>query len=294
MSALRLPGARRSADAASPLAKAFARAKAEGGRLSSPTSPPAIPISRRPSGWPSPWRRPGADILELGVPFSDPIADGPVNQAAAARALASGTTLVGILALVARLQPRLGIPIVLFTYFNPIHAYGVERFAEHAAASGVDGVLCVDLPPEEAEGEYLDALRAHGLDAIFLLAPTSTRDRVRAVARLGSGFVYYVSRTGVTGEQSELPAALAREAKALGKALRLPLAVGFGISTRPQVAAVARIADGVVVGSALVRLIAAAGKTRRSTTSSTPAPATSPPARSVADGGVGRSALAGR
>ena len=198
----------------------------------------------------------GADILELGVPFSDPIADGPVNQAAAARALASGTTLVGILALVARLQPRLGIPVVLFTYFNPIHAYGVARFAEHAAASGVDGVLCVDLPPEEAEGEYLDALRAHGLDAIFLLAPTSTRERVRAVARLGSGFVYYVSRTGVTGEQGELPVALAREARSLGKALKLPLAVGFGISTRPQVAAVAKVADGVVVGSALVRLIA--------------------------------------
>ncbi|MBP7588018.1 MAG: tryptophan synthase subunit alpha [Thermoanaerobaculia bacterium] len=201
----------------------------------------------------------GADILELGVPFSDPIADGPVNQAAAARALASGTTLVGILALVARLRPRLGIPVVLFTYFNPLHAYGVARFAEHAAASGVDGILCVDLPPEEAEGEYLDALRAHGLDAIFLLAPTSTRERVRAVARLGSGFVYYVSRTGVTGEQGELPEALAREAKALGKALKLPLAVGFGISTRPQVAAVARVADGVVVGSALVRLIGEAG-----------------------------------
>ncbi len=201
----------------------------------------------------------GADVLELGVPFSDPIADGPVNQAAAVRALAAGTTLVGILALVARLKPRLGIPVVLFTYFNPIHAYGVARFAEHAAASGVDGVLCVDLPPEEAEGDYLDALRAHGLDAIFLLAPTSTRERVRAVARLGSGFVYYVSRTGVTGEQGELPAALAREAKALGKALKLPLAVGFGISTRLQVAAVAKVADGVVVGSALVRLIAEAG-----------------------------------
>jgi tryptophan synthase alpha chain len=195
------------------------------------------------------------------VPFSDPIADGPVNQAAAARALAAGTTLAGILALVARLRAKLGIPVVLFTYFNPIHAYGVERFAEHAAASGVDGVLCVDLPPEEAEGEYLDALRAHGIDAIFLLAPTSTRERIRSVARLGSGFVYYVSRTGVTGEQTELPAELAREVKALGKALDLPLAVGFGISTRAQVAAVAKLADGVVVGSALVRLIGESGRT---------------------------------
>ncbi|MEO8276632.1 MAG: tryptophan synthase subunit alpha [Thermoanaerobaculia bacterium] len=199
----------------------------------------------------------GADLLELGVPFSDPIADGPVNQAAAARALASGTTLVGILALTARLQPRLGIPLVLFTYFNPIHAYGVDRFAEHAAASGVDGVLCVDLPPEEAQGQYLEALQRHGIDAIFLLAPTSTRDRIRAVARAGSGFVYYVSRTGVTGERGDLPADLARDVKALKKSLKLPLAVGFGISSREQVAAVAKIADGVVVGSSLVRLIAA-------------------------------------
>ncbi len=202
----------------------------------------------------------GADILELGVPFSDPIADGPVNQAAATRALAAGTTLGGILAMVARLQPRLGVPIVLFTYFNPIHAYGVARFAEHAAGSGVDGVLCVDLPAEEAEGSYLDALRANSLDAVFLLAPTSTRERVRAVARVGSGFVYYVSRTGVTGERGELPEALAREAKALGKQLTLPLAVGFGISTRDQVSAVAKLADGVVVGSALVRLIGEQGE----------------------------------
>ena len=250
---------RLSGPATSALTQAFARAKAEHRAAFIPYITAGDPDLAATERLAIALAAAGADILELGVPFSDPIADGPVNQAAAARALASGTTLVGILALVARLQPRLGVPVVLFTYFNPIHAYGVERFAEHAAASGVDGVLCVDLPPEEAEGDYLDALRAHGLDAIFLLAPTSTRERVRTVARLGSGFVYYVSRTGVTGEQSALPAALAREAKALGKALKLPLAVGFGISTRPQVAAVARIADGVVVGSALVRLIATAG-----------------------------------
>ncbi len=250
---------RLSRPATSALTQAFARAKAERRAAFIPYITAGDPDLAATERLAIALAAAGADILELGVPFSDPIADGPVNQAAAARALASGTTLVGILALVARLQPRLGVPVVLFTYFNPIHAYGVERFAEHAAASGVDGVLCVDLPPEEAEGDYLDALRAQGLDAIFLLAPTSTRERVRTVARLGSGFVYYVSRTGVTGEQSELPEALAREAKALGKALKLPLAVGFGISTRPQVAAVARIADGVVVGSALVRLIATAG-----------------------------------
>jgi tryptophan synthase alpha chain len=199
----------------------------------------------------------GADLIEVGVPFSDPIADGPVNQAAAARALAGGTTLSGVLDLVARQRERLGVPVVLFTYFNPILARGVEVFAEQAAASGVDGVLCVDLPPEEAAGELLPALRAAGIDAIFLLAPTSTRAREKAVAAVASGFIYYVSRTGVTGARDELPPELLREARRLGRRLKLPLAVGFGISTPEQVAAVAGVADGVVVGSALVRVVAA-------------------------------------
>jgi tryptophan synthase alpha chain len=197
----------------------------------------------------------GADIIELGVPFSDPIADGPVNQRAAARALASGTKLSGILQLVARHRDRLGVPIVLFTYFNPIHARGVERFAEQAAASGVDGVLCVDLPPEEGERDLIPALRDQGVDTIFLLAPTSTRERVNRVAEASTGFVYYVSRTGVTGERAALPSDLVRDVKRLRKRLDQPLAVGFGISTPQQVAAVGEIADGVVVGSGLVRLV---------------------------------------
>lgn len=200
--------------------------------------------------------RAGADVLELGVPFSDPIADGPVIQAASARSLAAGATLSRILELVARCRERVGVPIVLFTYVNPILAHGLARFAEQAAASGVDGVLIVDLPPEEAEEEALPALRGEGLDAIFLLAPTSTRDRVDRVARLGSGFVYYVSRTGTTGVREELPAALAREVAALRKRMKLPIVVGFGVSTPEQAAEVARSADGVVVGSALVRLAA--------------------------------------
>ncbi len=199
--------------------------------------------------------RAGADLVELGVPFSDPIADGPVNQAAAARALASGTTLVGILEEVAAVRRRCHVPIVLFTYFNPLLRYGLARFAEHASESGVDGVLCVDLPPEEAAGEYLEALHGAGLDTIFLLAPTSTPDRMRAVARVGTGFVYYVSRTGVTGERGELPEELARQVKSVRKRVDLPVAVGFGISTREQARAVAQIADGVVVGSALVRIV---------------------------------------
>jgi tryptophan synthase alpha chain len=202
----------------------------------------------------------GADIVELGVPFSDPIADGPVNQAAATRALAAGTTLGGVLAAVARLRLRTAVPIVLFTYFNPIHRYGLRRFAEHAAASGVDGALVVDLPPEEAVGDYLDALAGAGLDPIFLLAPTSTAGRVRTVKRAGRGFVYYVSRTGVTGERSSLPTGLTSKLAKLRRSLGLPLAVGFGISTPEQARRVACHADGVVVGSALVRQVADHGE----------------------------------
>ena len=153
----------------------------------------------------------GADIIELGVPFSDPIADGPVNQRAAMRALAAGTRLSGILELIARHRDQLGVPIVLFTYYNPVYARGLERFAEQAAASGVDGVLCVDLPPEEAEGDLVPVLRERGVDTIFLLAPTSTRDRIARVAAASSGFVYYVSRTGTTGERSSLPPDLMRD-----------------------------------------------------------------------------------
>ncbi len=197
----------------------------------------------------------GADLVELGVPFSDPIADGPVNQRAAGRALASGTSLAGVLDLVARRREGLGVPVVLFTYFNPLLARGIGRFAEQAAASGVDGVLCVDLPPEEGAEELVPALRAAEIDTIFLLAPTSDRRRIRRVDEASTGFVYYVSRTGVTGARDRLPPELLREAKKLRKRLSRPLAVGFGISTPEQAAAVAGVADGVVVGSALVRLV---------------------------------------
>jgi tryptophan synthase alpha chain len=197
----------------------------------------------------------GADLLEVGIPFSDPIADGPVNQRAAARALAAGTNLDDVLQLIARHRDALGVPVVLFTYYNPIHARGAERFAEQAAASGVDGVLCVDLPPEEAEEELLPALAEQGIDSIFLLAPTSSPERVKRVDAAASGFVYYVSRTGTTGERDELPRELTKDVKKLRKRLGVPLAVGFGVSTPDQVAAIGAVADGVVVGSALVRLV---------------------------------------
>lgn len=206
--------------------------------------------------------RGGADLIELGVPFSDPIADGPVNQRAATRALRSGTPLSDVLRLVARHRDRLGVPLVLFTYFNPIHALGVERFAEQAAASGLDGVLCVDLPPEEAEEELIPALEEQGLDSVFLLAPTSDKARMKAVAAASSGFVYYVSRTGVTGERERLSSSLKKEVKRVRRKVSLPVAVGFGVSTREQVETVGKFADGVVVGSALVRIIEEEGGSR--------------------------------
>ncbi len=201
----------------------------------------------------------GADVVELGVPFSDPIADGPVNQRAAVRALASGTTLEGILETVALSRSRISVPIVLFSYFNPIRARGIELFAEQAAASGVDGVLCVDLPPEEAAESYLPVLRKKGLDTVFLLAPTSTTERIRRVGEASTGFVYYVSRTGVTGERELLTKTLAKEVKRVRRRLDLPVAVGFGISTPEQVETVGSLADGVVVGSALVRMVEEGG-----------------------------------
>ena len=196
--------------------------------------------------------RAGADLIELGVPFSDPMADGPTIQLSSERALASGTTLPGILQLVRRLRLRSQVPIVLMGYFNPIFAYGAERFAADAAAAGVDGLLVVDLPPEEA-AELKGASDARGLDLIFLLTPTSDRSRIEAVSGLGSGFIYYVSVNGVTGARSAVADTLAARVSEVRGALSLPLVVGFGISDPAQAGQVARMADGVVVGSALVK-----------------------------------------
>jgi tryptophan synthase alpha chain len=196
--------------------------------------------------------RAGADLIELGVPFSDPMADGPTIQLSSDRALASGTTLPAILELVARLREKTQIPIVLMGYFNPIFAYGSERFAFDAAQAGVDGLLVVDLPPEEAP-ELKDATDSCGLDLIFLLTPTSDASRVASVGRQGSGFIYYVSVTGVTGARSAVADTLAARVTEVRGALELPLVVGFGISTPEQAGEVARVADGVVVGSALVK-----------------------------------------
>jgi tryptophan synthase alpha chain len=195
----------------------------------------------------------GADIIELGVPFSDPMADGPTIQKSSERALAAGTTLPGILAMVKAVRARTLIPIVLMGYYNPVFVYGVAKFAADAAAAGVDGVLLVDLPPEEA-GEFKAAADSAGLDLISLLTPTSDDSRIAMVSGLGTGFIYYVSVTGVTGVRQGVAESMAGNVAAIRKRICLPVAVGFGIATPDQVADVARDADGVVVGSAIVKL----------------------------------------
>jgi len=196
--------------------------------------------------------RAGCDLIELGVPFSDPMADGPTIQLSSERALASGTTLPGVLDLVRTLRKRTEVPILLMGYFNPIFAYGAERFAADAAQAGVDALLVVDLPPEES-GELKGATDRCGLDLIFLLTPTSDSSRVELVSRLGRGFIYYVSVAGVTGARAAVADTLAARVALVRDQLSLPLVVGFGISDPDQAAQVARVADGVVVGSALVK-----------------------------------------
>lgn len=201
----------------------------------------------------------GADVIELGVPFSDPVADGPVIQRASERALANGVTLKDVLKLAASIRRRTSAGLIIFSYFNPVLQFGLERFAENAAASGVDGALITDLTVEEA-GPYLRAMRKRELDTVFLAAPTSTTARLRAIARASRGFVYAVSRTGVTGTRKQL----AGDAQALVGRLRkftdLPIALGFGISTPAQFRDAGRFADAVVVGSAIVQTIERSGR----------------------------------
>jgi tryptophan synthase alpha chain len=201
----------------------------------------------------------GADIIELGVPFSDPIADGPVIQQAAERALRSGTSLRTILSMVTRLRARTQIPLVLMAYYNNIHAFGPERFCHEAAQAGVDGVIMPDMPPDEA-GPLRGPAAAAGLPLIFLLAPTSTEERRTFVARQSQGFVYYVSLTGITGAKLHNLADVGKNVEKIRKVTRVPVAVGFGVATPEDAAKVAAIADGVIVGSAIVKQIAAYGQ----------------------------------
>ncbi len=215
------------------------------------------------AGDPSPERTPeivaslergGVDLIELGVPFSDPIADGPVIQRAASRALKAGTTVPKVLDMARGIRKTSEVPILLFTYLNPVLRYGLDKLARDAKAAGIDGCLLTDVSVEEAE-PYVAAMRAAELDTVFLAAPTSTERRLKLVAQYSTGFVYLVSRTGVTGEQVVLSDSLAPLIDKMRAVTKLPLAAGFGISTPEQAAAVAKMADGVVVGSAIVRQI---------------------------------------
>ena len=198
--------------------------------------------------------RGGADLIELGVPFSDPIADGPVIQRAGERALAAGTTLGSVLDIAAEIRRRSEVPLLLFTYLNPVLRYGLERLAADAARQGIDGCLLTDASVDEAQ-DYAAAMHRHGLDTVFLAAPTSTPRRLELVARYSTGFIYLVSRTGVTGEREQLSDSVAPLVRAVRAVTDLPLAVGFGISRPEHVAELARQVEAVVVGSAFVRLI---------------------------------------
>lgn len=193
----------------------------------------------------------GTDVIELGVPFSDPLADGPTIQRASERALKAGTSLAGVLELVRRVRQSSQVPLVLFSYYNPILQMGLEKFASAAASAGADGVLATDLTPEESE-DYRRILAAHHLDTIFLGAPTSTDERLAKIAACSSGFLYLISRTGVTGAKDALPDDLPALLRRTRRATQLPIAVGFGISLPGHVSVLGGLADAVVVGSALV------------------------------------------
>ena len=203
--------------------------------------------------------RGGADVVEVGIPFSDPLADGPVIQRATERALEARTTLLGVLALLQRMRAELRMPIVLFSYANPILRVGAERFADLARDAGVDGVLVLDLPIEES-GEFRALLSARGIDTILLLSPTTSDERLRTAATLGSGFLYAISRLGVTGARSEIADGAEEMVRRIRRVSALPVALGFGISKPDHVRQVGQWADAAVVGSALVNVIAEAGQ----------------------------------
>lgn len=197
----------------------------------------------------------GADAIELGIPFSDPIADGPVIQAAAQRALANGTTTTHVFEIAREIRTRSEIPLIAFSYLNPILRYGAVRFAAEAKAAGIDSLLLTDLPPEDST-ELRAAMRAQGLGCVFLLAPTSTNARIRTVDKASDGFVYYVSTTGVTGTRNELDPSLLVRTDEVRAQLRKPIAVGFGISRHEHFELLRDHCDAIVVGSAIVRAVA--------------------------------------
>jgi len=196
----------------------------------------------------------GADIIELGVPFSDPLADGPTIQRSSERALKNKVNMDSVLALVKKIRPKTSIPVAFLTYYNLIHHYGLERFIKKARACGVDGAVIPDLPPEESRG-LRDIARKNGVALIHLAAPTSSSKRLKKIAAASSGFIYYVSLTGITGARRELPKEISSGLRILRKITKKPVCVGFGISTPGQVRSISETADGVIVGSAIIKII---------------------------------------
>lgn len=204
----------------------------------------------------------GADIIELGIPFSDPIADGPTIQASSERSLKLGVKLVNVIRMVKDLRGATNIPIVLMTYYNPLLRYGLERFVIDCADSGIDGVIIPDLPPEEAD-ELMAAAKRKNFCAIFLLSPTSSAQRIKLISNKSRGFIYYVSLTGITGVRAGLPEEVSHRVNLIKRYTKKPVCVGFGVSNPKQVRQIVRVADGVIVGSAVVKLIARYGKDKR-------------------------------
>ena len=240
------------------IAEAFQRIRAEGRRGLITYVTAGDPTLQRSGDVLRALDRAGADLLEVGVPFSDPLADGPVIQRASARALAAGATLDGVLRMVADVRTSVRAPIVLFSYANPIFRMGFAIFASRAADAGVDGVLTLDLPVEESD-DIRSALRGAGLDTIFMLSPTTTLDRMRRAGECGSGFLYAISRMGVTGARETIATGVSELVQRIRSVSDLPVAVGFGLSRPEHVRAVGALADAAVVGSALVSMIADAG-----------------------------------
>jgi len=240
------------------LAQTFARVRERGtpGLVTYVTA--GDPDLRRTAGILDALDRAGADVIEVGVPFSDPLADGPVIQRATERALAAGTTLSGVLDMVGEARTRVRAPFVIFSYANPIFRLGAERFADRAREAGVDGVLVLDLPIEEA-GDVRDMLERRRIDTILLLSPTTTDERLRKAATLGSGFLYAISRLGVTGARDRVAEGAREMVERIRRASELPVALGFGISSPAHVREVGQWADAAVVGSGLVDVIAKAG-----------------------------------
>ncbi len=237
------------------ITKAFKELKKTGRKALIPYIMAGDPSLEATRGFIMDLEKSGADIIELGVPFSDPLADGPTIQRAAERSLENGTTLKKVIALVKEVRQHSEIPLILMTYYNPVFKFGIEAFIKQAVSAGVDGVIIPDLIPDEAD-DFTRAAKRHKLDTIFLLAPTSTRERINKVVKASTGFIYFVSITGITGSKLSVGKSMTGTLNSIKRATKKPVAVGFGISNPQEASTVAKLADGVIIGSAIVKLTA--------------------------------------